>query len=147
MAGESEIRRGDFKTSEEIEQDLYEVVSGYLSGKLSGCVYRRDVRPACRGGKEDAVVGFLSGLDGQVQTGVVVVNIYVPHTQGGDLYSRKDPKRVKEMARLLYDMLHSIRLSGYDLRSERTIQVEEDNGTSRVTLRIKYKYNALMDRE
>lgn len=139
--------RGDFKTSEEVESDIYTAVKAYLKNSISGYVYRRDARPTNRGDKEDAVVSFLSGLDGQVQTGVVVVNVYVPHEVNGDTYRVKNVARSTEVARILLNMLKETKISGYDLRTERTVQTEEDNGATRVTLRIKYKYNALIDRQ
>lgn len=146
MAKVSLMARGDFKTAEEVESDVYTAVKEYLAGKIKGYTYRRDVRPTSRGDKEDAVVSFLSGLDGQVQTGVVVVNVYVPNERRGDSYSVKNVARSTAVSRTLLNMLKEMRISGYDLRTERTVQTEEDNGATRVTLRIKYKYNALIDR-
>lgn len=144
----STTRVGDHKTSEEIEQDVYQMVRTHLSGHVSGYVYRRDLRPTDRRGKEDVVVSFLTGLDGQVQTGVVVVNAYVPHTsQGADTYSLKDVRRVTEVARHLTELLSEKPPRGYHLRAERTVSSEEEEGVTRVTLRIKYKYNALLTRE
>lgn len=140
------MARGDFKTAEEVEGDIYTAVSKYLKGRIDGEAYRRGARPTNRGDKEDAVVSFLSGLDGQVQTGVVVVNVYVPNEKRGDSYSVKNAARSTAVARTLLNMLKEMRISGYDLRTERTVQTEEDNGATRVTLRIKYKYNALIDR-
>ena len=146
MAKVSLMARGDFKTAEEVEGDIYTAVSKYLKGRIDGEAYRRGARPTNRGDKEDAVVSFLSGLDGQVQTGVVVVNVYVPNEKRGDSYSVKNVARSTAVARTLLNMLKETRISGYDLRTERTVQTEEDNGATRVTLRIKYKYNALIDR-
>ena len=146
MAKVSLMARGDFKTAEEVEGDIYTAVSKYLKGRIDGEAYRRGARPTNRGDKEDAVVSFLSGLDGQVQTGVVVVNVYVPNETRGDSYSVKNVARSTAVARTLLNMLKETRISGYDLRTERTVQTEEDNGATRVTLRIKYKYNALIDR-
>ena len=140
------MARGDFKTAEEVEGDIYTAVSKYLKGRIDGEAYRRGARPTNRGDKEDAVVSFLSGLDGQVQTGVVVVNVYVPNEKRGDSYSVKNVARSATVSRTLLNMLKEMRISGYDLRTERTVQTEEDNGATRVTLRIKYKYNALIDR-
>lgn len=140
------MARGDFKTAEDVEGDIYTAVSKYLKGRIDGEAYRRGARPTNRGDKEDAVVSFLSGLDGQVQTGVVVVNVYVPNERKGDHYSVKNVARSTAVARTLLNMLKETRISGYDLRTERTVQTEEDNGATRVTLRIKYKYNALIDR-
>lgn len=139
--------RGDFKTAEEVEGDIYTAVSKYLKGRIDGEAYRRGARPTNRGDKEDAVVSFLSGLDGQVQTGVVVVNVYVPNERRGDSYSVKNVARSMAVSRTLLNMLKEMRISGYDLRTERTVQTEGDNGATRVTLRIKYKYNALIDRQ
>lgn len=147
MAKVSLMARGDFKTAEEVEGDIYTAVKTYLKGRINGEAYRRGARPTNRGDKEDAVVSFLSGLDGQVQTGVVVVNVYVPNEKRGDSYSVKNVARSTEVARTLLNMLKETRISGYDLRTERTVQTEEDNGATRVTLRIKYKYNALIDRQ
>lgn len=147
MAKVSQMIRGDFKTAEEVESDIYTAVKEYLAGKIKGYSYRRDVRPTNRGDKEDAVVSFLSGLDGQVQTGVVVVNVYVPNERTGDHYSVKNVARTTAVARTLLNMLKEMRISGYDLRTERTVQTEEDDGATRVTLRIKYKYNALISRQ
>lgn len=141
------MARGNFKTAEEVEGDIYTAVSKYLKGRIDGEAYRRGARPTNRGDKEDAVVSFLSGLDGQVQTGVVVVNVYVPNEKRGDSYSVKNVARSTAVARTLLNMLKEMRISGYDLRTERTVQTEEDNGATRVTLRIKYKYNALIDRQ
>lgn len=146
MAKVSLMARGDFKTAEDVEGDIYTAVSKYLKGRIDGEAYRRGARPTNRGDKEDAVVSFLSGLDGQVQTGVVVVNVYVPNERKGDHYSVKNVARSTAVARTLLNMLKETRISGYDLRTERTVQTEEDNGATRVTLRIKYKYNALIDR-
>ena len=140
------MARGDFKTAEEVEGDIYTAVKAYLKGRIDGEAYRRGARPTNRGDKEDAVVSFLSGLDGQVQTGVVVVNVYVPNEKRGDSYSVKNVARSTAVSRTLLNMLKEMRISGYDLRTERTVQTEEDNGATRVTLRIKYKYNALIDR-
>lgn len=146
MAKVSLMARGDFKTAEEVEGDIYTAVKAYLKGRIDGEAYRRGARPTNRGDKEDAVVSFLSGLDGQVQTGVVVVNVYVPNEKRGDSYSVKNVARSTAVSRTLLNMLKEMRISGYDLRTERTVQTEEDNGATRVTLRIKYKYNALIDR-
>ena len=147
MAKVSQMIRGDLKTAEEVESDVYTAVKTYLKNSISGYVYRRGTRPTNRGSKEDAVVSFLSGLDGQVQTGVVVVNVYVPNERRGDSYSVKNVARSTAVSRTLLNMLKEMRISGYDLRTERTVQTEEDNGATRVTLRIKYKYNALIDRQ
>ena len=66
------------KTEKSIERDFYEFVSkSELAKSVSGEVYRNGMRPP-ESEQEDIVVKFLSGLDEQIQSGIVVLNIYVP---------------------------------------------------------------------
>ncbi len=134
---------GNPKTGEEIEQDLYGIVRTTIKDSISGYVYRKDARPTNRKDKEDAVVSFLSGLDGQTQTGVVVVNCYVPYLIGGDNYKVKDVKRATEVARLLLDVVKNHKTGDYLLRTDRTVETVEEEEVSRCTLRIKFMYNTL----
>jgi hypothetical protein len=66
------------KTEQQVERDFYTLVKDGVLGKaIKGGIYRADMRPD-NAHTEDLVVKFLAGLDEQVQTGVVLVNIYVP---------------------------------------------------------------------
>lgn len=82
------------KTGTEIEGDFYTLIKESPLGQaIRGRVYRPDMRPA--GAKsEDIVVKLLSGRDQQLQTGVVVVNIYIPDI----VY--KNGRRVRDIARI-----------------------------------------------
>ena len=66
------------KTGDEIELDVFNIITNsQLAKEIKGNVYRegtRDLNPM----EEDIIVSFLTGLDGQFQTGSVTVNIYVP---------------------------------------------------------------------
>lgn len=66
------------KTGKQIQSDVLALLkSSSLPALISGKVYRKGYRP--RDSKaEDAIVIFTAGLPGQVQTGVVTINIYVP---------------------------------------------------------------------
>lgn len=136
------------KTGEEIELDLYNIVRQAVKGKVSGNVYRKDARPHNRTADEDVVVSFLSGNDGQTQRGVVVVNAYVPYVQSkGWDKSLKNLRRTAEVARLLLDIVNDHRPGEYYLQTDRSVVVEEEGSTdvSRVTLRMKYLYNAVAE--
>ena len=76
------------KSEKNIEKDLFKLISSsILAGMVSGKVYRNGMRPD-GSTLEDIVVKFLAGTDGQIQTGIIVLNIYVPDiTQKG--FSRK----------------------------------------------------------
>lgn len=80
------------KTGDEIELDVFNIITNsQLAKEIKGNVYRegtRDLNPM----EEDIIVSFLTGLDGQFQTGSVTVNIYVPDKDNGSksvLYALK----------------------------------------------------------
>ena len=85
----------DIKTATQIEKDFYHLVKDSpIATAIGGKVYRDGTRP--RNSKaEDAVVAFVAGLDGQIQDGVVVVNVFVPKKPFG-----KDTEPVKDIARI-----------------------------------------------
>lgn len=66
------------KTQTEIDRYFYTVVKASNLGKaITGSVYRPDMRPD-NPTTEDIIVGLLTGIGGQTQEGVVLVNVYVP---------------------------------------------------------------------
>ena len=63
------------KTEIEVERDFYSFIrNGSLGNAIRGEVYRPDMRPS-NAKTEDLIVKFLAGLDEQIQTGVVILNI------------------------------------------------------------------------
>lgn len=83
------------KTEQQIERDFYSFIKDSSLGKaIKGGIYRDEMRPA-NATTEDLVVKFLSGLDEQVQTGVVIINLYVP-----DISYSTDGRKVKDAARI-----------------------------------------------
>ena len=71
-------------TGQQIENDIYGLVkTGAIADAISGNVYKYGMRPR-NSQLEDAVVKFVTGLDGQIQRGTVVVNIYVPDIEPFD---------------------------------------------------------------
>ncbi len=71
------------KTGSEIESDVYAIINAsQLKTAIGGLTYKEGLRPI-NSKAEDAVVSFMTGLDGQIQTGVVNLNIYVPNIDNG----------------------------------------------------------------
>lgn len=65
-------------TGQQIEDSIFQMLkSGSLSGIIDGKVYKFGTRPK-DSVKEDAIVKFVTGLPGQIQSGTVLINIYVP---------------------------------------------------------------------
>lgn len=134
----------DIKTGTEIEADFYRrVKTSPLAGAIRGRVLRdgmreRDART------EDAVVIFNSGLDGQVQDGVVVLNVFVPKRPFGvDTEAVKDIGRVSELEGIIRDWLSSWHDEEYLLPADRrpTILSIDDpqRGETYIHTRIRFK--------
>lgn len=83
------------KSEKRIESDLFKlIVSSPLAKMVSGKVYRKGMRPE-GATTEDIVVKFLAGAEGQIQSGVIVVNVYVP-----DIASKTLKRKVENTARV-----------------------------------------------
>lgn len=91
------------KTAIDIERDFFEFVSeSDIASVIRGNIYREGDR-ARDAQSEDIVVAFLSGIDAQVQTGIVIINIYVPLIQGRGGGATQDRMRIGELMPLLRD--------------------------------------------
>lgn len=94
------------KTSEDIEADVYRILRDSDLKKAIGGQVLRDGRRKKGATTEDAVVKFLSGIDGQEQSGVVLIHIYVPNkafSDDGEL--SKDTPRIRELQRVVNNVI------------------------------------------
>lgn len=83
------------KTEQQIERDFYSFIKNSPLGKaIKGGIYRDEMRPI-NSSDEDLVIKFLSGIDEQVQIGVIVINLYVP-----DIIFSSDGRKVKDISRM-----------------------------------------------
>lgn len=83
------------KTAKQIEKDVFRIVrNSELKNVIGGTFYRAGMRPK-NASTEDVVVKFLSGIDGQEQSGVVLVHVYVPNIQVS-----KDGELVENITRI-----------------------------------------------
>lgn len=81
------------KTGGQIEYDIYLLLKDELKSFIKGEVYLKGTRPE-NSQAEDAVIGFKTGVNADVQTGKVTVNIYVP-----DVYVEGYASKIKDIAR------------------------------------------------
>lgn len=89
------------KAEKHIERDLFTMLkASSLAEEISGEVFREGQRPDGRS-VEDVVVRFLAGTDGQIQSGTVVLNVYVT-----DIVSVPAKKPVEDIARV--EMLENL---------------------------------------
>ncbi|MBR4886826.1 MAG: hypothetical protein IKU16_06070 [Muribaculaceae bacterium] len=83
------------KTAKEIEKDVFRIMrNSELKGIIKGTFYRAGMRPKTAM-TEDVVVKFLTGIDEQEQSGVVLVHLYVPNIPGSI-----DGELVEDIARV-----------------------------------------------
>lgn len=132
------------KTEKQIERDFFNFVKNSdLATKITGKVYRNGMRPISSD-KEDVIVKFLAGLDLQVQSGVVVVNIYVPDIS----ISNRDVEnmtRIGELQEALLSFIRDNKNSEYLIETDVTPKTLEakDIGQHFIYSRLKFKRLAL----
>ena len=134
----------NIKTDTQIEKDFYHFVKeSPIATAIGGSVLRDGMRK--RNAKtEDAVVIFNAGLDGQIQDGFIVINVFVPKKPfGKDTEPVKDIGRVDTLEQVIRDWQDSFNDSEYLLPdNERpTIQCLEDPTThdTYICVRIKFR--------
>lgn len=109
------------KTEKQIERDFYSLIKqSSLGAVIRGDVYRSEMRPK-DAESEDIIVKFLSGLDGQIQQGVVILNVYVPDiTLRSDGRRVEDKERVAELEALIVDFIENNGSTEYLIESDLT---------------------------
>ena len=132
------------KTASQIEADLYKYFKDKINTLINGETYRSDVRPL-NSQKEDCVISFLTGLDGQYQTGVININIFVPTVKNNDNQYRKNFVRCDAIERALMPIIEESKTSlrNYRLTLHQLIQTFEDTDIKQffINAKVKFRYN------
>lgn len=132
------------KTSKQIQGDVYRMLKdSLLANEISGGVYRKGMRP--RDSRlEDAVVAFTAGTPGEIQSGVVTINIYIPDIDPYDngVYV-EDGERAEELERLAADWVQDLTAdrSDYLFSLQNTITTEEDEEIKQHFVVVKLRYD------
>lgn len=116
------------KTAKQVQGDIYRLLKdSTLYTMISGEVYRQGYRP--RDSRlEDAVVIFNSGLADQIQSGVVIVQIFVPDIDPyGNGVLVENGQRTEELEALAQRWADSLtaEVSCYKFKLQRTICTDE----------------------
>ena len=132
------------KTASQIEADIYKYFKGKIDPLINGQTYRNGVRPL-NSQKEDCVISFLTGLDGQYQTGVVNINIFVPLVKNNDNQYRKNFVRCDAIEQDLMPIIEEAEtdLRNYRLQLHQMIQTFEETDIKQffINAKIKFRYN------
>lgn len=132
------------KTEKRIERDFFEFVSNSeLAKNISGMVYRKGMRPV-GSDKEDIVLKFLSGIDEQIQSGIIVLNIYVPDTTIRSTGAKvEDIKRVEELEELALSFIEENDSTEYELSKDGTPKSLEAEGIEQHFIQVRIKYRRI----
>lgn len=130
------------KTGQQIEDDVYNLlIDSPLSSMISGAVYKFGLRPM-NSLAEDAVVQFVTGLDGATQEGSLVVNIYVPDVEVFDdgVY-RRDIARCTQIEIESSTWVESLPVGEYIFSTAATTQTFQEESIKQhfISIRLKYK--------
>ena len=135
------------RTAKEIQGDIITLLrESALAQSVSGKIYRKGYRPL-NSQAEDITVGFVTGVAGEIQEGVVVINVYVADIDAiGNGTMVENGARTTEIERLADDWVQSLTASRSDYLFElsQTIYTEAEREVHQhfVSIRLNYRlYN------
>lgn len=131
------------KTEQEIERDFYSFVKNSSLGKsIKGKVYRDEMRPA-NAKSEDLIIKFYTGVDGQIQTGTVIIDIYVPDIANGDGLKVKNSPRIAELQRLILDFIENNENTEYQMETELSPYTIPSEEIEQHEIKVRIKFNRI----
>nr|DAF57333.1 MAG TPA: hypothetical protein [Siphoviridae sp. ctQEt22] len=132
------------KTASQIESDVYKYFKDKINPLINGQTYRLGVRPL-NSQKEDCVIAFLTGLDGEYQSGMFNINIFVPMIKNNDNQYRKNFVRCEAIEQALMPIIEEAKtaLRNYKLTLHQMIQTFEDTDIKQffINAKVKFRYN------
>ncbi len=134
------------RTGQEVEDAVFGLLKdSSISGKITGDVMLHGIRPR-ESQVEDAVVKFVAGLPEQIETGIVVVNIFVPDIDAyGNGQFVPDKGRLTELEQYAAEWVEELKkkqtVSGFQFALADTIHSTEflEKKEHFVVIRLKYK--------
>ena len=102
------------KSGDDIIDDLFPIIrdSGLMS-IVNGKLYKDGTMRPLNSNKEDVIMTFKTGLDGQFQDGAVVINIYVPDIDINAGGKSKNSPRTTEISKACYEIFDKKSFGNY----------------------------------
>lgn len=126
------------KGGTQIEKDVFDTFQTEIGAFVRGGVYLQGTRPH-NSFEEDCVIGFLTGLDKDIQEGKVNINFYVPKINAGVQKKIKNITRILEIEAFICGLVTRI-TDEYRFYQEQTIHsFEEDDNQTLVNVVLRYK--------
>ena len=131
------------KTEQQIERDFYSFIKGSnLGSAIKGNIYRSEMRPN-DAKTEDLVVKYLAGIDEQIQSGVVILNIYVPDIAYQDGRKVIDHKRIGELQELVNEFVNSNENTEYWMQTDTTPTTMKNEDIEQHFIYVRIKFNRI----
>jgi hypothetical protein len=131
------------KTGIQIQTDIINLLQGStLATAAAGGIYHAMCRPA-NSTAEDITVAFAEGTVGDIQTGTIIVNIYIPCIAGNTAGTwQQNINRCAELetAAALWTESFTTQKSGYNLALQQTISTQAIPDIQQHTIVVKLKY-------
>ncbi len=129
------------KTQDDILDDFMGFVTNSpLKTAITGAIYKDETFRPINSDKEDILINFLTGLDGQIQDGVVNVHIYVNDIafQGRKV---RDVARCRSLEAIARDVFKRGSLGDYYLPYSDTIKVfPAENNQHYINVRVRFRF-------
>lgn len=130
------------KTENQIERDFYSIANNTLGNIIRGTVYRRGMRPD-NAKTEDCIAKFLGGVDEQIQTGTVILNIYVPFIPYQDGRRGEDLNRIGELEEQVKEAVRAIDDTDYEITTETTPQSYKMDEIEQTIIAVRLRFQRL----
>lgn len=126
------------KGGTQIEKDVFNTFKAQIRAFIRGDVYLQGTRPH-NSFEEDCVIGFLTGIDKDIQEGKVNINFYVPKINTGGQKNVKNIARILEIEAFICSLV-TLTTDEYRFYQEQTISsFEEDDKQTLVNVVLRYK--------
>ena len=135
------------KTAKQIQEDVIDLLRGStLREQVTGGVYPGGLRPR-DSRREDIEVIFTLGNPGQIESGVVTINVFCPDVPEGFTPGAKveNARRTREIERLLAEWVETLTpatTGGYLFTPANTILTlpEEETDQHFTSVKLRYRY-------
>lgn len=128
------------KTGGQIEADFFDMVkASSLAQSITGTIYKSGMRPIDQK-TEDAVISFLTGVDAQVQSGVVNLNIYVPDIDNGGGQFVKNTARCRQLEIEGNEFVQGTKPGSYRISLAQIIQTFKAEDASQHFVNVKIRF-------
>lgn len=131
-------------TGSRVQGDVMRFLRGSaLAAAIRGGIYRAGLRPA-DSRAEDITVAFTAGLPGEIERGVVTLNIFVPDIVAGSGRVMPDGARCEALERAAADWVETLTCGacgGYRFALQSAIRTEPDAAAGQHFVAVRLRYD------